>query len=153
MRFFAYILFIFLFGAAACKNKSQLPATVLPPETMQAVLWDLMRADHFLSNYVLPKDTSLKKIQEEIKIYNQILQLHHITESEFKSSLTYYKKNPALIVSMMDSLSKFAEAAPTKLAIPETPLDEPVGKNGDDSSATQKDTIIKPVRLRPVPVD
>ena len=52
---------------------------ILPQKKMQAVLWDMMRADQFLTDYVLNKDSSLNKITESLKYYQQIFAIHKIT--------------------------------------------------------------------------
>lgn len=98
----------------ACKKKDNSSDGILPEAKMQAVLWDMIRADHFLNNYMIVKDTSLKKKEAGIKQYNQILQIHNISEETFKKSFAYYRSNPKMMWTMMDSLSKMQDEAPTK---------------------------------------
>ena len=65
---------------AACGNKNRIPSGVLQPRQMEAVLWDLMRADQFLADYVFSKDTSKKQDQESIRMYTQIFRTNKNTK-------------------------------------------------------------------------
>jgi Domain of unknown function (DUF4296) len=103
MRTGLLIISLFLF-IAGCKSKDAVPGNVLPQKEMQAVLWDMMRADQFLADYVLNKDTSLKKKTESIKLYQQILAINGVTKEKFESSFTFYKSHPLLLKVIMDSI-------------------------------------------------
>ena len=61
------LIAVVLFFAAGCKNKNGIPNSVLPQKKMQAILWDMMRADQFLADYILNKDSSLNKTTESLK--------------------------------------------------------------------------------------
>ena len=136
MRNFLWIVLL-LFVTSGCKNKDSIPGTVLPPKKMQAVLWDMMRADQFLSDYVLNKDTSLKKIPESLKYYQQIFAIHKINKEQFQHSFSFYKSHPVLLKALMNSLSNFVSDTLKKPAIPDTGL-----------SITGKDTIIKKIKKK-----
>lgn len=114
MRVAIVIVICVLLGMGACKKKETGKKDILSEDKMQAVLWDMIRADHFLNNYMIVKDTSLKKKEESIKQYNQILQIHKISEETFKKSFAYYRSNPKMMWAIMDSLSKMQDEAPTK---------------------------------------
>jgi hypothetical protein len=100
---------------------------------MQAILWDLMRADQFLNEYVLNKDSSLNKKTESQKYYQQIFAIHKISREEFLNSFTYYKMHPVSFKPILDSIS-----APPK-AIPQQTL-TPVEIR--DTVSFQKDTFV-----------
>jgi hypothetical protein len=102
------ILLFLLFSSCGKKNKP--PQHILGQEKMEAVLWDVMRADQFIYTYVLPKDSSKKKEEESRKLYSQIFQLHTISEQQFRQSYTWYKEHPAVLKVIMDSVSKRNEA-------------------------------------------
>lgn len=103
---------------AACSGKDKLPASVMPQKKMQDMLWDMMRADQFLANYVLNRDTQRIKKTESLKLYSQILEIHGSTQEEFKTSFLYYKSHPELMNAIMDSISKLSGTAPTQLVKP-----------------------------------
>jgi Domain of unknown function (DUF4296) len=106
----------------ACSNREELPAGVLPAEKMQGVMWDLMRADQFLADYVFSKDTSQNKSRESIKVYRQIFLAHGITKEEFRKSMTYYKAHPEQLKAIMDSVSNKALNLPADTSAPVAPV-------------------------------
>ncbi len=106
----ATIVFIFILS---CKNGSGVPDGVLPPKKMQTVLRDMMRADLFLNDYVLSRDSALNKDSTRINTYSQVLLLHQVTKSNFQKSLDYYKHYPSTLESILDSIGK--AKAPTEL--------------------------------------
>jgi Domain of unknown function (DUF4296) len=112
-----------LFLLTGCRNNNSVPAGIIPQKKMQAILWDLMRADQFLGDFVLNKDSSLKKNTESLKLYQKIFSIHHISIERFRESFSFYKTHPSLFKSMMDSLSRPVSAAPTKMVVPVTPED------------------------------
>ncbi len=104
------IVFTLLISVIGCGVKDKVPGNVLSPEKMQSVLSDIMKADQFLSDYVLNRDTTKKRETESIKIYNQVFSIHKITPQKFYKSFSFYKSHPSLLQPIMDSLSKPIEA-------------------------------------------
>lgn len=99
------ILCLFFLGTG-CKNKDRIPGNILPPSKMQAVLWDMMRADQFFTDFRLNKDTSLDIQEESIKMYRQIFNIHAISKEQFQQSFSFYQSHPAFLKEIMDSMSK-----------------------------------------------
>lgn len=111
------IVAVFLIAAAGCRNysaSSSVPGNVLPPATMQPLLRDLLRADQFVSGFVLPRDSTLRQTPEKIKWYNRVLQSHAVTEEQFKRSFRYYQDHPDLMAVMMDSIATQQETIDAK---------------------------------------
>lgn len=149
MRVTIVIVISVLLGMGACKEKGTGKEDILSEDKMQAVLWDMIRADHFLNNYMIVKDTSLKKKEASIKQYNQILQIHKISEETFKKSFAYYRSNPKVMWTMMDSLSKMQDEAPTKRIEPVSAADSlprPLNTPATDTSRL-------PRKIKPVSAD
>lgn len=118
------LLIIFsLFFIAGCKNKSGIPAGIIPQKKMQAIVWDMMRADQFLTDYVFSKDASLDKRAERIRLYNQVFSIHQISKEQYEESFSFYKTHPALFKVIMDSLSHPKAEAPTEMVNPPVLLD------------------------------
>jgi Domain of unknown function (DUF4296) len=144
MRTFLLIVIISTLLIPGCKNKDAVPNSVLPRDKMQAVLWDMMRADQFLSDYVLNKDTSLKRATESIKLYQQVLAINGITKEKFERSFSYYKAHPILLKAIMDSIVNISpEDTVTKVAAIDTTTQVLVKdsiKPVIDSVVTKKDT-------------
>lgn len=93
------------FLLTGCKSKNAVPSNILPQKKMQAILWDMMRADQFLADYVLNKDTSLKQDKESIKLYQQIFAINKVSKEDFQRSFSYYKSHPLLLKVVMDSIA------------------------------------------------
>ena len=98
--------FLWLLGGMACQSGKAVPAGIIPPPKMREVMRDLMRADQFVVSFVLPKDSLLPKQEERIKWYNRVLDIHHVSEQQFKKSFQYYQSRPELMAEMMDSISR-----------------------------------------------
>jgi len=137
---------------AACKDKNSTPTGVLSKKKMQEVVWDMMRADQFLADYVLNKDTSLNKTTESLKYYQEIFALHKISKDQFQHSFSYYQSRPDLLKEIMDSINAPEKVAPitpvqvdapTEIAIPQTDttINNPVKVLADTSIHKKK---IKP---------
>jgi Domain of unknown function (DUF4296) len=91
---------LFLFS---CGNKKNLPEGILKPEKMQAVLWDVLRADVFTNDFI-KKDSTKKPEQELVKLQQQIFAIHKVSKKEFYNSYEFYKTHPEIMQPMLDSM-------------------------------------------------
>lgn len=134
-----------------CGPKSRVPERYLQPQKMQAVLWDLMRSDQFLSDYVFARDTAAKKRDLSFDMYARIFAIHKITPEQFRASFVYYHDHPELLKEVMDSMNKksiFPQSIlDTTPKLPEVTI--PVSK--DSAGSVTKDTLlVKPkLKMRP----
>lgn len=88
-------------------------------------MWDMVRADNYVGEYLL-KDSTKMKIDESVKLYYRIFQLHHTTKEEFRKSFDYYSSRPDLFRPIIDSLAaRREEHAPF--------FDKPANKINKDS--------------------
>ena len=92
------IIFVFSCGT---KDKKE---NILPENKMRAVMWDMIRADQYVSDFLL-RDSTKNKREESEKLYEQIFYLHKITRDQFKKSLDYYSARPNLFQPIIDSLA------------------------------------------------
>jgi hypothetical protein len=122
-----------LFILLGCKNNNRIPHDIIPQKDMQAVLWDIMRADQFLVDFVIKKDSSLDKKTESSKLYQQIFDLHHITKDQFRESFSFYQKHQDLFKIIMDSLSMPLNEAPTIMIKQPIIIDSNQTTSGTDS--------------------
>ncbi len=148
MRQILLLVSVFSLLLPACESKRS--NEVLPPETMEVVLQDMMRADKFLADYVLNKDTTKKIDSESVKLYQQIFAIHQITGEQFQKSFSYYKEHPDQLRSIMDSLSRPASAAPTEMV---QPIPVPQQQSATDSSRNKADTSQKPKIKKVMAID
>lgn len=122
MRYYLVVI-AFLLSLASCGRKDGVPSGILPQKKMQAIIWDMMRSDQFLTDYVLNKDTSLNKNDESLKYYRQIFTIHQVSQKDFQRSFNYYKSHPSLFKAIMDSLSQVSGEAPTQMVNPPVSID------------------------------
>ena len=101
MRFFLFIiLFIFTFG---CIQDKKIPKDVLSQNEMRKIMWDLMRADAYVANFIM-KDSTRDQKEESALLYEKIFDIHATTRETFKKSLTFYESRPDLFKAISDSL-------------------------------------------------
>jgi hypothetical protein len=113
----------------ACSAEPK-PKNILPTKKMQAVMWDMLRADE-LADYYGGIDTSMRKWTVRVGYYKQIFQLHSITEQGFKKSLLYYQNHPSELQVILDSLQAQGDRAQKiESSKPTYPTGKPVIKNG-----------------------
>ncbi len=100
----ALVFFSCIFLFIGC-SQNKVPADILPQPKMQAVLWDMMRADEFIINYA-SKDSGYNMTKESLRLYEQVYSIHKTTKAQFQKSLTYYNREPGLFKAILDSLEK-----------------------------------------------
>ena len=103
MKFFSGILLSIILFFSCAKNGGK--PDVLPQNKMTAVMWDMIRADQYVSDFLL-KDSTRNKKTESTRLYDEIFHIHKITPQQFKKSLTYYSSRPDLFRPIIDSLAK-----------------------------------------------
>lgn len=97
----AIILPVLLFSCGG--NNKKTDGSILQKEKMQAVLWDVLRADAFAFQFIT-KDTLKKPEAETVKLQQQIFAVHKTTREVFYKSLNYYKQHPDIFQPMLDSM-------------------------------------------------
>jgi len=101
MKFALFIiLVILLFG---CIKDNKIPKDVIPQNQMRKIMWDLMRADAYVSDFVM-KDSTCDKKAESASLYEKIFDIHSTTRETFKKSLAFYQSRPDLFKAISDSL-------------------------------------------------
>jgi hypothetical protein len=123
------LLILVVLSLASCRNRKSIPKDVLPKQKMQAVLFDLMRADQFITDFIINKDSSFKLDEESIKLYGKVFALHHITKEEFSRSFKYYNDHPVLLRAILDSIGSTPTPATGVIVKPDTITEKPVIKD------------------------
>ena len=101
MRLFLFIiLIIFTFG---CIQDKKIPKDILQQNEMRKIMWDLMRADAYVANFIM-KDSTKNQKEESAILYEEIFKIHSITREIFKKSLAFYEGRPDLFKTISDSL-------------------------------------------------
>ena len=112
---------LFLFMLLSCGPRSSTPEGILPPDRMEAVLWDLIRSGEFLNGYLLYKDTMTDRTAESLKWYDKVLAMHKLSKQEFRHSYDWYRENPKMMTEVLDSLSRLP-APPALIDTTNTPV-------------------------------
>lgn len=94
---------VFLLLILAACSSSPVPRGILPPDKMQKVVYDLIRIDEFLNNFVF-KDTTIDIKKKRSTLYEQAFKVHNTTRKQFYSSYKYYQEHPDLQKDLFDSL-------------------------------------------------
>lgn len=102
----AYLLFFLL--VIGCARKDGVPGDILASDRMESILWDMIQADQFSTQYIL-KDSARKNVKKEtIKLYGEVFKIHNISKEEFQKSFQYYLTRPDLTKQMLDTLAERA---------------------------------------------
>jgi len=101
MRFFLFIILII--SNFACIRDNKIPKDVIPQNQMRKIMWDLMRADAYVTDFVM-KDSTRDKKAESAKLYEKIFDINSTTRETFKKSLSFYQSRPDLFKVISDSL-------------------------------------------------
>jgi hypothetical protein len=138
----AMVLVAYCMLIAGCGGGGKTPAGILTPEKMEAVLWDMLRTDQFLTDFVFSKDSTLNKTVESTKKYSQVLALHQVSKDDFKKSFLYYQDNPGKMKVLMDSISKRKIEMPVTEPLPVRVINDTSAKVKPPDSASKKTPAI-----------
>ena len=94
--------FLMVFILIACSS-SPVPKGIIPPNQMPKVLFDLIKADEFLTNFAV-KDSTINLKTRRISLYEQVFTIHHISKDDFYKSYRYYQQHPDKNKVLFDSL-------------------------------------------------
>lgn len=87
---------------ASCSGES-VPKDVLPPEKMQAVMYDMIRVDEMV-DFLRMSDSAYQPFSKRTSLYDTVFGLHHVTKERFQQSLKYYQGRPDLLKEMISDL-------------------------------------------------
>jgi hypothetical protein len=100
-----FILPGFLLIVIGCGNKDRIPSGIIPKDSMQHILWDMIQADQYAKQFLV-KDSAKKNIRlERIKLYQEVFLIHHITKDQFQKSYQFYITRPDLTKIIFDSMA------------------------------------------------
>jgi len=128
MRFFLFIILII--SNFACIRDNKVPKDVIPQNQMRKIMWDLMRADAYVTDFVM-KDSTRDKKTESAKLYEKIFDIHATSQEAFKKSLVFYQNRPDLFKVISDSLR----------------ADEKKSQQYPDEKKPQIDTTLRKMKL------
>ena len=95
-----FILSISIYG---CIRDKKIPKGIISQNEMRKIMWDLMRADTYVSDFIMKDSTRDQKAESAI-LYEQIFKMHSTTEEAFIKSRDFYLSRPDLLKVITDSL-------------------------------------------------
>ena len=101
MRFFLFIILII--SIVGCKEDNKIPKDVIPQNEMRKIMWDLLRADAYVADFIM-KDSTCNQKEESALLYEKIFDIHSTNREAFKRSLSFYQSRPDLFKTVTDSL-------------------------------------------------
>lgn len=101
MRFLLFIFPVIFY--ISCIRDNKIPKGILPQNEMRKVMWDLMRADAYVSEVIM-KDSTCNKQAESAILYEKVFGIHNTTKETFLKSMAFYESRPDLLKLVMDSL-------------------------------------------------
>ena len=112
------ILLFGLFLLTSCKDDDKIPSGILKPEKMQAVLWDVIRAEAFTNQFI--KSDSAKNAEEEnLKLQQKVFAVHKVSKETFYKSYDYYKSKTSGFKAILDRMVSQVERDKKKPLMPE----------------------------------
>ena len=101
MRIFIFlILSVFVSG---CIRDKKIPKGIISQNEMRKIMWDLMRADAYVADFIM-KDSTRNRKTESAVLYEQIFSMHSTTQEAFIKSRDFYLRRPDLLKVITDSL-------------------------------------------------
>lgn len=98
-----FLFFLLAIFVSACTRNDKIPKGIIAQNEMRKLMWDLMRADAYISDFVMKDSTRNQKAESAI-LYEQVFTIHSTTEDAFKRSLAFYQTRPDLLKVITDSL-------------------------------------------------
>ena len=100
-----FLFFIFPVFVAGCSRGKTIPKGIIAQNEMRKIMWDLMRADAYVADFIM-KDSTRKQNQksESAILYEQIFNIHSTTQEAFIKSRNFYESRPDLLKVITDSL-------------------------------------------------
>ncbi|HTQ29113.1 MAG TPA: DUF4296 domain-containing protein [Puia sp.] len=115
--------------ATGCTNPGHIPSDVIGKDSMAQILWDLVQADQFSTNYLVKDSARMNVKTETMKLYDEVFALHHISRKDFDKSFQFYLDHPDITTVMFDSISARANRMRTEVYRTrpvKTPISPPV---------------------------
>ncbi len=84
-------------------SSEQTPAGILPPDKMERVLWDQLRADAYTTTFV-SKDSTKNQQQVNLELQQKIFLKDHTDKESFYRSYRYYLNHGEMMRDILDSM-------------------------------------------------
>ena len=92
----------------ACTHNDRIPDGIIGKEKMESILWDMILADRFSTQFLAKDSAKLDVKKETFILYDQVFQVNKVTKNEFVKSYKYYLSRPDITKVIFDSLASRA---------------------------------------------
>jgi hypothetical protein len=116
------IIFYIVVNLAACTDRTSIPNDIIPPDSMQKILKDIIIVGEYSSEYIARDTLKRDKRKANEDLMDSVFRLHHITRESFKKSLNFYESRPDLNKIIFDSLAADANRHKQELYAPRPSL-------------------------------
>ena len=82
---------------------NRLPGDILPPDKMEKLIWEQMRADAFTANFIA-KDSSKDARRENGILQEKIFKKYKTNKETFYRSYNYYIEHDKIMKDILDSV-------------------------------------------------
>lgn len=106
---------LFLFLLFLCSCSSEIPKDVLPPQKMEVVLYDVIRADEWV-DFARLSDSTFNRFSKRTALYDSVFRLQGINKEDYRKSLNFYQSRPDLLKEIWQSLRTKSDTALKKMA-------------------------------------
>ncbi len=130
------LMFSLFFGCS--KKQVEVPADVIPRDTMIIVLAEIHLAEASIQVLNVDVNDSFKAVS--FGLYNYIFSKHKITQELFKKSFDFYRSEPAYFHAMYDEVITHLsedQAKYSSLPLPPPRIERAV-----------KDSVVKPMKIK-----
>ena len=93
---------------AACDSKQTKKEVLLPIQTMQQTVWQLMQVDEYLIRQS-QTDTSIQPSLQKAQYYQRVFNLNKVDRVQFYATMEYLDKHPVDIKELMDSVEALSK--------------------------------------------
>ena len=90
---------------AGCSNNDRIPNDIIGKEKMEGILWDMILADRFSSQFLAKDSAKIDVKKETLVLYEQVFQIHKVKKEEFIKSYKYYLSRPDITKVLFDTLA------------------------------------------------
>src|SRR5688500_14224402 len=92
----------------ACSNNDKIPDGIIGKEKMEGILWDMIQADRFSSQFLMKDSAKLDVKKETFVLYEKVFQVNKVTKEDFIKSYKYYLSRPDITKVIFDTLASRA---------------------------------------------
>jgi hypothetical protein len=100
-----HLLILVFFMLSACTNNDRIPDDIIGKEKMERILWDMIQADRFSTQFLAKDSAKLDVKKETFILYDQVFQVNKVTKDQFIKSYKYYLSRPDITKVIFDSLA------------------------------------------------